>query len=68
LVFGPLGGFVPWPVKIRATVLPPVELEVTPGLDRYDRRAIADWADRVRGRLQHELDHRVRSPRATTVA
>ena len=59
MVFGPLGAFVPWPVKVRATVLPPIELDVTPGLDQYDRRAIADSADRVRDRLQAELDRRV---------
>ena len=60
LVHGPLGAFVPWPVKIRAGVLPPAELDVDPGLDRYNRRAIADWAERVRDEIQDELDRRVR--------
>jgi 1-acyl-sn-glycerol-3-phosphate acyltransferase len=61
LVFGPAGAFVPWPAKIRVHVLAPVKLDVPAGLDAYNRRAVADWAELVRTRLQDELDRRVRS-------
>jgi 1-acyl-sn-glycerol-3-phosphate acyltransferase len=68
VLFGPAGALVPWPAKIRAHVLAPVELEVPPGLDTYNRRAIADWTELVRTRLQDELDRRVRPGRPTRVA
>ena len=58
LLFGP-AGVVPWPVKIRAYVLPPVELDVPAGLDAYNRRAVADGSDLVRRHLQDELDRRM---------
>jgi hypothetical protein len=46
----------------------PVELDVPAGLDTYNRRVVADWAELVRGRLQDELDRRVRSGGASKAA
>ena len=42
VLFGGAGALVPWPVKIKAFVLPPVELGVPAGLDAYNRRAVRD--------------------------
>jgi 1-acyl-sn-glycerol-3-phosphate acyltransferase len=60
VLFGPAGGAVHWPVKVRAYILPPVDFDVPAGLDAYDRRLVADSAELVRARLQDELDRRVR--------
>ena len=60
ILFGPVGGIVPWPVKIRASILPAVDFELPAGLDAYNRRLVAGWAEVVRGRIQDELDRRVR--------
>jgi 1-acyl-sn-glycerol-3-phosphate acyltransferase len=68
VLFGPAGALVHWPAKIRASILPPVELDVPAGLDAYNRRAVADWAERVRTRLQDELDRRVRAGDESRVA
>jgi 1-acyl-sn-glycerol-3-phosphate acyltransferase len=59
VLFGPAGALVPWPAKIRASILAPVELDAPAGLDAYNRRTIADWAERVRTHLQDELDRRI---------
>jgi hypothetical protein len=66
VLFGPAGALVPWPVTVRAHVLAPVEMDVPPGLEDYNRRVVADSAALVRRRLQDELDRRVRdgAPRA----
>ena len=56
LVFGPAGALVPWPAKVSAHILAPVDFDVPMGLDVYDRRLIADCAELVRARIQHELD------------
>jgi 1-acyl-sn-glycerol-3-phosphate acyltransferase len=61
VLFGPAGALVPWPVKIAAHVLPAVELDMPVGLDSYDRRVVAEWADAVRAQLQDDLDRRVQS-------
>ncbi len=68
VLFGPAGAFVPWPAKIRAYILPPVEFDVPAGLDVYNRRAVADWAELVRSRLQDELDRRVRPAGASSTS
>ena len=65
VVFGPAGAFVPWPAKIRAHILAPIEPDVPAGMDTYNRRTVADWADLVRTRLQDELDHRARTTRTS---
>jgi 1-acyl-sn-glycerol-3-phosphate acyltransferase len=56
VVLGPLGGLVPFPVKIDAHILEPVRFDVAPGLDTYSRRLVADCAAEVRARVQGELD------------
>jgi 1-acyl-sn-glycerol-3-phosphate acyltransferase len=63
VLFGPAGGLVPWPAKVRARVLRAIEIDAPAGLDGYNRRAVADWSERVRNRLQDELDERVRPVR-----
>ncbi len=59
VLFGPLGGLVPFPVKVDAHVLEPVRFDVPPGLQTYNRRLVADGAEEIRARLQGELDRRV---------
>ncbi len=59
---------IPWPVKIRARILPAVDLETPAGLDVYNRRLVADWAELVRGTLQDELDRMRRPSAASRVA
>jgi 1-acyl-sn-glycerol-3-phosphate acyltransferase len=56
LLFGPLVGAIPWPAKVRARILDPVSLDVRPGLESYNRRAIAESCELIRARLQLELD------------
>jgi 1-acyl-sn-glycerol-3-phosphate acyltransferase len=56
VLFGAAGAMVPWPVKVRARVLPPVEFDVPAGLETYDRRLVADCCELVRAQLQDELD------------
>ncbi|MFT3853539.1 MAG: lysophospholipid acyltransferase family protein [Ilumatobacteraceae bacterium] len=58
LLFGPLGGMVPWPAKVRATILPPIDLGAPAGLGDDNRHDVTHWADVVRSRIQEELDRR----------
>ena len=51
-----LVGAIPWPAKVRARILDPVSLDVRPGLESYNRRAIAESCELIRARLQLELD------------
>ena len=59
VLFGPIGGLIPFPVKIEAHVLEPVRFDVPPDLETYSRRLVADGAAQVRSRLQDELDRLV---------
>jgi 1-acyl-sn-glycerol-3-phosphate acyltransferase len=64
-VFGPVLGYVaPLPAKIKVRVLPPVRFDVEPGAERYNRGAVLDESERVRGMIQHELDDMLRSRRS----
>jgi 1-acyl-sn-glycerol-3-phosphate acyltransferase len=56
VLLGPLGGLIPFPVKVVAHILEPVRFDVPPGLDTYSRRAVADGAAQVRGELQRAID------------
>jgi 1-acyl-sn-glycerol-3-phosphate acyltransferase len=58
-LFGPAGGWIPWPVKVRARVLEPVCFDVPAALGSYGRRLVADGTEQVRQRLQLELDRMV---------
>jgi 1-acyl-sn-glycerol-3-phosphate acyltransferase len=62
-VFGPVGAWIPWPVKIRARILEPVRFDVPAELGSYGRRLVADGAEQVRQRLQLELDRMVPAAR-----
>jgi len=59
VLFGPVAGLIPFPVKIDAHILEPVRFDAPPGLEAYSRRLVADGAAEVRARLQGELDRLV---------
>ena len=59
VLLGPVGGMIPFPVKIDAHILEPVRFDVPPGVETYSRRLVADCAADIRARLQDELDRLV---------
>jgi 1-acyl-sn-glycerol-3-phosphate acyltransferase len=64
-VFGPVLGYVvPLPAKFRIRVLPPVTFDVEPGQARYNRGVVMEEAERIRARIQAEVDDMLRSRRS----
>jgi 1-acyl-sn-glycerol-3-phosphate acyltransferase len=55
MAFGPLGALVPFPAKMRITVLDPVVLDVLPDQPRYSRSRIMDTSEEIRHAIQQEL-------------
>ena len=55
LAFGPLGGLVPLPAKIKIRVLDPVPFDVEPDQPRYSRSLIMDESERIRQQIQEAL-------------
>jgi 1-acyl-sn-glycerol-3-phosphate acyltransferase len=56
LLLGPLGTFVHLPVRITATVLPPIRFDQPAGLEHYPPSEVATATELVRSRLQAALD------------
>jgi 1-acyl-sn-glycerol-3-phosphate acyltransferase len=55
LAFGPIGGLVPLPAKIKIRVLDPVPFDVEPDQPRYSRSLIMEESERVRQQIQEAL-------------
>ena len=55
LAFGPAGIVIPFPAKIKISVLEPIIFDVEPGLDRYPRSLVLDEAERVRSLIQEQV-------------
>jgi 1-acyl-sn-glycerol-3-phosphate acyltransferase len=55
LAFGPLGGLLPFPAKIKIRVLDPVHFDVEPDQPRYSRSLIMDESERIRQQIQEAL-------------
>jgi len=47
---------MPFPAKIRATVLPPIHFDEPPDQDHYPRSVLMDHAEAIRGQLQTTLN------------
>lgn len=57
VLFGPiLGSVAPFPVKIRARVLPRVDFTEAAGQPSYPRSKLMDHAEMIRGDMQMALD------------
>ncbi|MEI8050207.1 MAG: lysophospholipid acyltransferase family protein [Actinomycetes bacterium] len=55
LAMGPLGLVVPFPAKIKISVLDPITFNVEPGLERYPRSLVLEESERVRGLIQEQV-------------
>ena len=55
LAMGPLGYAVPFPAKIRISVLEPITFDVEPGLERYPRSVVLEEAERIREQIQGQV-------------
>jgi 1-acyl-sn-glycerol-3-phosphate acyltransferase len=55
LAFGPIGGLLAFPAKIKIRVLDPVHLDVPPDQARYSRSRIMDEAETIRQQIQEAL-------------
>ena len=55
LAMGPLGLVVPFPAKIKISVLDPITFDVEPGLERYPRSLVLEESERVRGLIQEQV-------------
>jgi 1-acyl-sn-glycerol-3-phosphate acyltransferase len=55
LLFGPLGGLLYFPAKIRVRVLDPVHFDVPSDQERYSRSRIMDESEAIRGQIQDNL-------------
>jgi 1-acyl-sn-glycerol-3-phosphate acyltransferase len=55
LAFGPLGGLLHFPAKIKIRVLDPVHFDVEPDQPRYSRSRIMDESEHIRQRIQEAL-------------
>ncbi len=55
LAMGPLGYVIPFPAKIRISVLEPITVDVEPGLERYPRSVVLEEAERIRGQIQDQV-------------
>ena len=64
LAMGPLGIVVPFPAKIKISVLEPITFDVEPGLERYPRSLVLEQADRVRELIQEQVFDMLRSRRS----
>jgi 1-acyl-sn-glycerol-3-phosphate acyltransferase len=64
LVMGPLGAVVPFPAKVKISVLEPITFDVEPGLDRYPRSLVLEEADRVRELIQEQVFDMLRARRS----
>ena len=61
---GPLGIVMPFPAKIKISVLEPITFDVEPGLERYPRSLVLEQADRVRELIQEQVFEMLRSRRS----
>ncbi|HJR24421.1 MAG TPA: lysophospholipid acyltransferase family protein [Acidimicrobiales bacterium] len=64
LAFGPLGGLMAFPAKIKIQVLPPVHFDVEPDQPRYSRSRIMDESERIRQQIQEALFDMLRKRRS----
>lgn len=64
LAMGPLGIVMPFPAKIKISVLEPITFDVEPGLERYPRSLVLEEADRVRELIQEQVFDMLRSRRS----
>ena len=64
LAMGPLGIVMPFPAKIKISVLEPITFDVEPGLERYPRSLVLEQADRVRELIQEQVFEMLRSRRS----
>ncbi|MEX2293539.1 MAG: lysophospholipid acyltransferase family protein [Acidimicrobiales bacterium] len=55
LAFGPIGGVLPLPAKIKIRVLDPVHFDVEPDQPRYSRSRIMDESEHIRQTIQEAL-------------
>ena len=61
LAFGPIGGLLPLPAKIKIRVLDPVRFDVEPDQPRYSRSRIMDESEHIRQMIQEALFDMLRS-------
>lgn len=64
LTMGPLGIVLPFPVKMRISVLEPVTFDVEPGLERYPRSLVLEESERIRERIQEEVFEMLKARRS----
>jgi 1-acyl-sn-glycerol-3-phosphate acyltransferase len=55
LLMGAAGMVIPFPAKIKISVLEPITFDVEPGLERYPRSLVLDEAERVRSLIQEQV-------------
>ncbi|MGQ0831299.1 MAG: lysophospholipid acyltransferase family protein [Microthrixaceae bacterium] len=55
LAFGPIGGLLAFPAKIKIRVLDPIHFDVEPDQPRYSRSRIMDESENVRQQIQEAL-------------
>ena len=62
--FGPAGLVIPFPVKIKISVLEPITFDVEPGLERYPRSLVLEEAERIRSLIQEQVFDMLRERRS----
>ena len=55
---------LPFPVKMRISVLEPVTFDVEPGLERYPRSLVLEESERIRERIQEEVFEMLKARRS----
>ncbi|MGH9137466.1 MAG: lysophospholipid acyltransferase family protein [Acidimicrobiales bacterium] len=63
-VFGLLGAFLHFPVKLKIRVLEPIHFDVAPDQARYSRSKVMDHSEDIRERIQEALYDMLRSRRS----
>ena len=64
LAFGPLGIVLPFPVKMKISVLEPITFDVEPGLERYPRSLVLEQSERVREIIQEQVFEMLKARRS----
>ena len=64
LTMGPLGIVLPFPVKMKISVLEPITFDVEPGLERYPRSLVLEQSERVRELIQEEVFEMLKARRS----
>jgi 1-acyl-sn-glycerol-3-phosphate acyltransferase len=64
LAFGPLGGLLHFPAKMKIRVLDPIHIDVEPDQHRYSRSRIMDESENVRHQIQDAVYDMLRTRRS----